>query len=466
MFDTTMFFKESIDLREHPLKNSKEKIKTEYFTALSFLLNEVMERSFGANNSSNVGVFGEVIHASIVKQYFQGRLEQYKSILDIQAEIITSYDDLRKKESLRSLFACIRRPWRNKYRHWLICDMALITLDPALVKQANEIMKSFLSKKKAVETDTLCSQILDKKLKNEKFVKADSLIKQYHQNTDFVSKFEKRIIVTANMSAGKSTLINALIGKPIARTSQEACTGNVCYMYNKPFEDGAIHLISPKLNLDATVNELRNYEWNGEISIASYFKTIECEVDRLCIIDTPGVNAEALYKSHSKISRDALLNLSYDKIIYIVSPTNLGTDAEIKHLKWTSENLDKNKIVFVLNKLDDYRSSTDSVEESVDGLRTDLEKLGFENPIICPISAYFGLLLKMKITGQGLTEDELDEYTLLAKKFNKASYDLSDYYKNCECLETDSDEIKLSKKSGLYGLENILYGGFYEKNIH
>ena len=81
-------------------------------------------------------------------------------------------------------------------------------------------------------------------------------------NKDFISKEEKRIIVTANMSAGKSTLINALIGKSIARTSQEVCTGNVCYLYNKAYEDGNIHLLTNDLNLKATSEDLIEYNWN------------------------------------------------------------------------------------------------------------------------------------------------------------------------------------------------------------
>ena len=59
------------------------------------------------------------------------------------------------------------------------------------------------------------------------------MIKQDRLKKTFVSQKERRVIVTANMSAGKSTLINALIGKPLARTSQEVCTGNVCYLFNK-----------------------------------------------------------------------------------------------------------------------------------------------------------------------------------------------------------------------------------------
>ncbi|MFR3752261.1 MAG: hypothetical protein ACLTW9_07855 [Enterocloster sp.] len=80
---------------------------------------------------------------------------------------------------------------------------------------------------------------------------------------------------------------------------------------------------------------------------------------------------------------------------YVISPTNLGTDAEIRHLKWVSENVDQNKVVFILNKLDDYRSESDNISESMTALRNDLTKLGFTAPVICPISAYFGYLLKL-----------------------------------------------------------------------
>ena len=203
---------------------------------------------------------------------------------------------------------------------------------------------------------------------------------------------------------------------------------------------------------------MQGYDWNGHISIASYFAGIVSDLPRLCIIDTPGVDA-ALYKEHSKRAHNALLNDDYDTIIYVVSPTRLGTDAEKKHLQWVAKNLQKDKVIFVLNKLDDYHDFSDSIEESVHEFKEDLLKIGFENPVICPISAYFSYLLKMSITGQALSEDEKDEYDLYAKKFKRSTYDLSHYYQGVKCLSTDSEEIALSKRVGLYGLEKIIYGG-------
>ena len=63
------------------------------------------------------------------------------------------------------------------------------------------------------------------------------------------------------------------------------------------------------------------------------------------------------------------------------------------------------------------------------------------------------------MTGQPISEDEEDEYVLYSKKFKKSSYDLSNYYEGVRCLNTDSEEIALSKRVGLYGLEKIIYGG-------
>ena len=69
------------------------------------------------------------------------------------------------------------------------------------------------------------------------------------------------------------------------------------------------------------------------------------------------------------------------------------------------------------------------------------------------------IYLKLKLTHQPFTEDEQDEYDLLSKKFSKQQFDLSVYYDNSNENDSDTTEIKLCKKSGLYGLEKIIYGG-------
>ena len=137
----------------------------------------------------------------------------------------------------------------------------------------------------------------------------------------------------------------------------------------------------------------------------------------------------------------------------------LGTDEEIKYLKWISENVPMNKVVFVLNKLDDFKCIDDNIEASIKGVRNDLVALGYENPIICPLSAYFALLLKLKHNGEILADDEEDEYLFYTKKFSKSFYNLLKYYEGIEEDKKDDEMIFMSKRCGLYGLENILFGG-------
>lgn len=127
-------------------------------------------------------------------------------------------------------------------------------------------------------------------------------------------------------------------------------------------------------------------------------------------------------------------------VLYVVCPTNLGTDGELKHLKWVKQHVPEEKVVFVLNKLDNFKDNADSIEESIGGFKDDLNKLGFKDPIICPISAYFSYLLKLKMSGQLLTEDEADEYAYLSKKFMRAAYDLSGYSENVKMSDTESEE--------------------------
>lgn len=432
-------FIEALSTQAHPIKKAKKKIRAEYITALTYII----EKTFSETNCYQAET------ESIISEHLH--LYQNQLFADI---CVDGIDEKNGKHCLTTF----SKPWRNKYRFMLICDVALIIFDEELVSVAMGIIKEGLFAKGQADVERITALLKNNQDVKKRYLPASMLINQYRANKEFIAKPERRIIVTANMSAGKSTLINALIGKTIARTSQEVCTGNVCYLFNKAYEDYNVHLSAQYINLSATVEDLHEYDWSGQIFIASYFAGIVPKIPHLCIIDTPGVDA-ALYKEHSKIAHDALLSDDYDTIIYVVSPTRLGTDAEKKHLRWVAKNLQKEKVIFVLNKLDDYHDFADSIEESIHDLKEDLLKSGFDNPIICPISAYFSYLLKMKITGQNLSEDEKDEYAVYAKKFKKSAYDLSHYYKGVQCLPSDSEEIALSKCVGLYGFETMIYGG-------
>lgn len=463
MIHTQELFIESLDLEKHPMRTVSKKKRITYMTFLQFIVDTVIahkKRSPLTNThetyiSYTAAVLSKYIRLSVYSKYITARLNNYYSAFHVDAnDTALNFSLVHEQIDMPFLYSTGQRTTRL----CLACDAYLVLEDPELVSEAFALMSNYLSKRQRAELKEFAEVLCDETRDIAKFKRAEYLVTQCRKNIAHLQLKEKHILVTANMSAGKSTLINAIIGKRVARTSQEVCTGNACYIWNKPFEDNNVHLMTSSLNLHADTEALSDYTWDGIIAMAAYFSSVYPHRGRIRIVDTPGVNA-ALYKKHSEITHSVLSEQSYDKILYIFSPTNLGTDAELAHLRWMASHVEHSKIVFVLNKIDEYRAGHDNIRDSIASLRQELTQLGFTDPVICPISAYCAFLQKLKKNGAVMTEDEEDEYEMLQRRFNKEFYDLSGYYPDALPDAADSEEILEWKRSGLYGFEKILYGG-------
>ncbi|MCL2016357.1 MAG: 50S ribosome-binding GTPase [Defluviitaleaceae bacterium] len=261
-----------------------------------------------------------------------------------------------------------------------------------------------------------------------------------------------RILITGTMSAGKSTLINAIIGrkpendtdKTAAGTGAESKTAELAYFTNSP----------------------------------KPFKTWIKPKTAVTIIDTPGVNT-ARKPEHAEITRSAICGenaVPYDKLIYLFNADRLGTDDEMEHLHFVAENVPKEKTLFVLNKVDGFHAEDDSIRESLQRLHEDLRQLDYKIPRVLPISAHFALLLKLNRAKKTFTKKEHRDYLRYKAMFNENEYNLTDYYHRNDRITTKvankmvnvglekflfrhkSIEL-LAHKCGILGLEEILFGG-------
>ena len=415
-------FQKSLLLKGHPLILEKEKTKQKYYAILHF--------------------FALKVSADKSTAY---RLTQYRETFGI-LKVQWNPDDSKVYWFLH---------FERKRLYLLILDLFLILPERSTFFRAICEIKSYfktLSAKDSIDDfiSEFCKGCSDFKYRNY----CQPMLKQVYENCTLTNLNSYRMLITANMSAGKSTLINALIVKKIVRTASEACTGNICYIYNKPFEDEHIHMLCHHdLNLNADEAVLNTFDWNQEIYFASYFRNSFSQMHNLCIIDTPGVDF-SLNKTHGEITRAAIQSQQYDKLVYVLSASSLGTDAELQYLSWIAGNVPAEKTVFVVNKLDKFKASEDNIETSLENVRQDLLKLGYTNPVICPVSAYCALLVKMNQYGDILSEDEQDEYELYQKKFKKESYDLSKFYPD---VNTENIKNSLLFRCGFYGLENTLF---------
>ena len=144
-------------------------------------------------------------------------------------------------------------------------------------------------------------------------------------------------------------------------------------------------------------------------------------------------------------------------LLYVLNGENIGTDDDRRHLGFVAENYN-GRTVFVVNKLDRFRKE-DSIQQTIEAVSRDLENIGFENPIICPVSAYAAYLAKMHMFKENLDEDEQDELERLYRKLNRDEYKFDTYYPQKYQIreEQEDKDYQLLLHSGILSLEKILY---------
>lgn len=263
------------------------------------------------------------------------------------------------------------------------------------------------------------------------------MISPYIIQTTISSTFDKlkedenknlfEIIVVATMSAGKSTVINALIGQELLHSANEATTATITRIHDKdelPFFSGCAYgyqseLLKESNRIDAQTLK----EWNADPSI----KTIDLMGDiaaikndnaELVIYDTPGPN-NSQNNSHKALTEEILEDGNYGLVIFVLNSSNLGTNDEndLLHLVQNAlKNSPNKKVVFLLNK----KEVLENLEETIIRVKENLTNIGFKEPLIFPISAYSALLLHKKINHQELDEDEMIDLELLIKKGKRA----------------------------------------------
>ncbi len=427
----------SLFLKDHPVIRESAPYKKKYLTALRYF---VEKYPAGGNAQLLFSCYEKAFHCNV--QAFSEKP-------------VTTAEEIRPV--INSVTGAKFPIFRHRYIFAADCLFLCAFRDEFMAMLLMKTIKALFNPRYHRKLDVLYEALYNRLPLERGMGKVERVVEKWRANADFLSQMPERILVTATMSAGKSTMINAIIGETLARTAQEACTGDLYYYYNKPFDDNCISCKTDRATYDVEQSSLFQKDSNID-TIAAYFHTFMPSQKRVCIIDSPGVNS-AINQSHKQVTRKAVKEANYDKLVYIFHAAGgLGREEEAMYLKYIAEKVPKDKTIFVVNKLDDFRKSEDSIESSINGVRADLEKMGYINPRICPLSAYFGLLIKKKMLGIELDEDEQEEFERYTRKFNKPEYDLSLYY------ETPKEPVydfltKMYIRCGLYGLERIIMGG-------
>ena len=393
----------------------------------------------------------------------QGRGTQWsKQMLKLYSDKIIGEEFQTDKEVAKDLNMLEKFKF-SKYRFFLLTDCLFIRYF-ADKKQGYKIvndMIEFYGKRYHKKLERLCEAFYS--TGDESFTRDFSEMKDIFSiiwnNRVFMARPIKKIMITANMSAGKSTLLNALAGRKVNKTQNDTCTAKLHYLFNKAGDDGLNYELDHDLELDATLDVLMtdNDENDGtDIVVGTRFRSINDVDEHICFVDTPGVNS-SMNKEHREMSGGAIESADCDILLYLFNGENIGSDDDIKHLKFVKDHYD-GKIVFLVNRLDHYKKNVDSIKGTLKAVETDLKKIGFDNPVIYPISAYAGYLGKMALFGEELTEDEQEDLEFVKRKLKKEDFSYDKYYPedvNVDCNDMELGNLLLH--SGILSLEKILY---------
>lgn len=258
------------------------------------------------------------------------------------------------------------------------------------------------------------------------------------READIINSFEHakssefEVCVVATMSAGKSTLINSMLGTKLMPSKQEACTAIITKIkdtdgkgnWDAEVYDSSGSLLETHNNLTYEIMDRLNGDKNvSTIKINGDIPFVSSEEISLVLIDTPGPN-NARDPEHFKTQNKFLSNSSKSLVIYIMEGT-FGSSDDNKLLKRVAKSMmvggkqSKDRFIFVINKMDDRRKEDGATVQTLDRVKAYLEKHGITNPNIFPAAALPALNIRLIQNDIPVDEDTKEETEMKIRKINR-----------------------------------------------
>lgn len=263
------------------------------------------------------------------------------------------------------------------------------------------------------------------------------------KQNDVVNAFEMAkseefpVNVVATMSAGKSTLINALLNKKLMPSKQEACTAIITEIKDTDNKNFSATVYNNKgevmeTHSSLTLDKMKQLNSNPEVSLIRTegdIPFVDSRDTALVLVDTPGPN-NSHNPEHKAATYEMLKKSAKTLVLYVMNAGNLRSDDDNNLLSYVAESMkvggkqSKERFMFVVNKLDDF-SKEDSVESALEHAREYLENKGIMNPNIYPTSALTALNIRTLLNEIDLDDaidsddDDIAATALKVRKFNR-----------------------------------------------
>jgi len=214
-----------------------------------------------------------------------------------------------------------------------------------------------------------------------------------------------KVNFVATMSAGKSTVINALLGKRLLPSGNEATTAKVLSIFNqgnrRTFGGSALDDTNQVIEAKNYVDLRRLQSWNKDTTeIGKQVASIQLyghvpfihQGAPVVLVDTPGPN-NSQDKRHEERVNQLIVGQQNALFVYIMNATQLKTndDKEFLTAIMQAHLFDNNKFIFVVNKIDTFEAD-ENVQATIDGVVQYLQHdFGIKRPTVIGVSALTAL---------------------------------------------------------------------------
>lgn len=456
-------------------------VKYDSLTAGFILMKYSLDKNILCEESQK----NKILYLKLLNYMLSGLKNEYPELLNFInrykiAFKIPSVDiNILDENEAKSLFGTIEKNifwhkgihfgWRN-YKYLLVVEATYLT-DLLTGKVNHDYTKKYceLLNIKSEEI-SIINHYLDMFFKSEKDFESIyynctnkyllNSIKEFQYsvlaNHIYVALPRYNVAVCATMSSGKSTFINALLGKDYIPSRNEACTAKITSISDNDYLKGIMGCKVENNGRQIFNNEVNRStleDWNNDNNVQRIFlegdlEDVQSNQGVLVINDTPGTNYSQ-DERHSDSTLNFLNTERIDMIIYLINVEHVSTTDNTILLKQIKEYvLDKYqaKILFLVNKIDSFDvEKSDNIEISLENIKKDLINLGYKDPIIMPVVANAARLFKMVLKGQSLSRKETADFEDLFALFMEDGLDVTKYF-------------TLGNNIGEKGLKNTLVG--------
>ncbi|KAM7521587.1 hypothetical protein LguiA_011489 [Lonicera macranthoides] len=203
--------------------------------------------------------------------------------------------------------------------------------------------------------------------------RAAPLMEEVSLLIDAVSQLDEPflLVIVGEFNSGKSTFINALLGKKYLKDGVVPTTNEITFLRYSELDS----------------NEQQRCERHPDGQYICYLPAPILK--GITIVDTPGTNV--ILQRQQRLTEEFVPRA--DLLLFVISADRPLTESEVSFLRYTQQW--KKKVVFVLNKSDIYQNTAE-LEEATSFIKENTQKLlNTENVTLYPVSARFALEAKL-----------------------------------------------------------------------